>query len=73
MSGAERIGDGIYRVYWESQHGTDPAGWCAQNDIPFSIEPDPEYTDELWPYQQAYILMIAGSGEAIGRFEAEWW
>ena len=69
MSGADRIGYGMYRVYWECQHGTDPAGWCAENDIPYSTESDPDYTDELWPYQQAYLLTIEGTDEQIERFE----
>jgi len=67
----ERIGYGVYRVYWEGQHGIDPAGWCVANDMPCSKEPDPDHTEDMLPYQQVYLLTIDGTNDEIERFEAE--
>ena len=68
----EKVGYATYRVYWESQHGDDPMSWCAANEIPCSVADDPEFVDELWPYQSAYIIIVEGSPDQIDLFESQY-
>ena len=68
-----RISDNSYQVYWECQHGQDPAGWCDENNIQYKLHDWwPDHIEEKWPYMSFYIIEIIGGREQAKAFLKEW-